>query len=599
MSLVKHWRLVLLSLFAIVALAAFAACGDDDDDEGDDGETPAATTPGGAPSGDERIDGGELTIQGNEFQSLDPHFSSFAQDISLHRMLWRGLYSLDMDNVPVPAMAASDPEVSADGMTYTITLRDGLVWSDGDDLLAEDFVAGLLRTCNPVNAGEYQYVLTEVVGCDDFYNAAAGPDHEAGTADDLALDDASLQPLQDAVGVTAIDDTTIEIKLSVPKPTFPIILSLWMTFPVPVHLPRFAAATPSAPGDWGTDPAALAYNGPYVMDSYTPQLEGVLSPNPNWSEEYSAVGKAPTLDKITVRYIDDLSQAANAYRSGELDATDVDLTQLETLVSEFGDGEEYFKFLAPSTRGVEMNLEHPPLDNLDVRLALSRAIDRDALNQVVVQGGNEPSTSWVPEVTGGHAPDEFNDIVGFDAAAAAQHLADAGYPDGAGFPTLDILVGDSPSAQATAQFLQESFRTILNIETTITVVDSPTRSSRFREEQFDLFPGGWIQDYPDPENWIVGLFDTPGTLNHYNCSDPEIDALVEEAKVNTNDTERRQQYKDANEIISTTMCGIATYWHENNHWLRKSNVIGISEYMTGQDGAMGGDWAAEAWGLSS
>jgi ABC-type oligopeptide transport system substrate-binding subunit len=131
------------------------------------------------------------------------------------------------------------------------------------------------------------------------------------------------------------------------------------------------------------------------------------------------------------------------------------------------------------------------------------------------------------------------------------------------------------------------------------VVDSPTRSSRFREEQFDLFPGGWIQDYPDPENWIVGLYDTPGTLNHYNCSDPEIDDLVEKAKVNTNDTERRQQYKDANEIISTTLCGIATYWHENNHWLRKSNVVGISEYMTGQDGAMGGDWAAEAWGLSS
>jgi ABC-type oligopeptide transport system substrate-binding subunit len=160
-------------------------------------------------------------------------------------------------------------------------------------------------------------------------------------------------------------------------------------------------------------------------------------------------------------------------------------------------------------------------------------------------------------------------------------------------------VGDSPAAQATAQFLQESFRTVLNIETSIAVVDSPTRSSRFREEQFDLFPGGWVQDYPDPENWIVGLYDTPGTLNHYNCSDPEIDDLVEKAKVNTNDTERRQQYKDANEIISTTICGIATYWHENNHWLRKSNVVGISEYMTGQDGAMGGDWAAEAWGLSS
>jgi ABC-type oligopeptide transport system substrate-binding subunit len=185
------------------------------------------------------------------------------------------------------------------------------------------------------------------------------------------LDDASLQPLHDAVGVTAIDDTTIEFTLSVPKPTFPIILSLWMTFPVPTHLEPFASATPATPGDWGTDPTALVYNGPYVLDSYTPQQQVELSPNPSWSEEYSPVGKAPTLDKLTIRFIDDLAQAANAYRTDELQATDTDLTHLEALVSEFGEGEEYFKFLAPSTRGVEMNLEHPPLDNLDVRLALS------------------------------------------------------------------------------------------------------------------------------------------------------------------------------------------------------------------------------------
>ena len=595
MRLLKHWRFVLLTLVAMTALAAFSACGDDD--EGDDGgQTAAATTPAESPSGDERIDGGELTIQGNEFQSLDPHFSSFAQDISLHRMLWRGLYSLDTDNVPVPAMAATDPDVSADGKTVTVTLQDGLTWSDGDELLAEDFVAGILRTCNPVNAGEYQYVLTNIIGCDAYYNAAAGPDGEAGTADDLTLDDASLQPLHDAVGVSAVDDLTVEFSLNEPQPTFPIILSLWMTFPVPTHLEPFASATPGTPGDWGTDPAALAYNGPYVLDSYTPQDQVELSPNPSWSADYSPVGKAPTLDKLTIKFIDDLSQAANAYRNDELQATDTDLTQLEALRSDFPD--EYFKFLAPSTRGVEINLDREPLDNVDVRLALSRAIDRAALNVAAVQGGNEPTTSWLPEVTGGHPPDEFDDIIGFNETEAKAALERAGYPDGAGFPTLEILVGDSPQAQAVAAFLQESYRTILNIETTIAVVDSPTRSSRFREEQFDLFPGGWIQDYPDPENWIIGLFDTPGTLNHYNCSDPAIDALVEAARFNTDDTERRQQYLDANEIISTTMCGIAPYWHENNHWMRKTNVVGISENMTGQDGAMGGDWAAESWGLS-
>ena len=122
MRLLKHWRFLLLTAVAMTALVAFAACGDDDD-EGDDGGSPTATGEE-TPAGDGRQQGGELTIQGNEFQKLDPHFSSFASDISLHRMLWRGLYSLDTDNVPVPAMAASDPEVSADGTTVTVTLKD-------------------------------------------------------------------------------------------------------------------------------------------------------------------------------------------------------------------------------------------------------------------------------------------------------------------------------------------------------------------------------------------------------------------------------------------------------------------------------------------
>jgi ABC-type oligopeptide transport system substrate-binding subunit len=586
---------LLISLIAVLALG-LAACGDDD--EGDDGDTgtPAPTggtgTPAPTDGGDGRIEGGELTVQSVEFASLDPHFSSFAQDISIQRMLWRGLYTLDIDNVPQPAMASAAPEVSADGLTVTVPLREGLVWSDGDDLLAEDFVAGIKRTCNPVNAGEYYYVLLNIAGCADYYGALAedalGPD----------ATDEELQPLHDAVAVEAVDDTTVEFTLLEPQPTFPIIISLWMTFPVPVHIDRFANATPTAPGDWGTDGSALAFNGPYVLTGYSPQESATLEPNESWSADYSPVNAAPTLDTLTIRFIDDLAQAANAYRNDELSSTDVDLTQLETIVSEFGEGEEYFKFLTPSTRGLQMQMEVPPLDDFNVRLALSRAIDREALNQVAVQGGNEPSTSWIPEVTGGHPPDEFDDIIGFDPEAAAAALAEAGYPDGDGFPTLTILVSDAPQNVAVAEFLQDAFLTNLNIDTEVEIVDGPTRSSRFTEEQFELFHGGWIQDYPDPENWILGLFDTPGTLNHYNCSDPDIDALVEEARFNTDDTERKQQYLEINTLISERLCGIAVYWHENNHWLVKPDLLGVREYISGQDGSIAADWAAEAWGLS-
>ena len=526
-----------------------------------------------ADPGSQSTQGVELTVQGVEFASLDPHFSSFAQDISLHRMVWRGLYSLDIDNVPQPAMADGPPQVSADGKVYTIELKEGLLWSDGDDLKAQDFVLGIHRTCNPDNAGEYFFVLTKIVGCEEHY-------------DHVGFD----QALEDAIGVKAIDDLTLEFTLKEPQPTFPIILSLWVTFPAPVHL------LPNSGDPWPTGSSApdqLAYNGPYILTEYVPQQSVTLEPNPNWA---APAGVSPTLDMLTIRFMDDLAVAANAYRTGEVQSTDVDLTQLQALVAEFGDGVEYFKFLAPSTLGLEMQLNTPPLDNLDVRLALTRAIDREQLNQVCFGGGRVATTSWVPEVSGGHAPDGFDDVIGFDEAAAQQHLADAGYPDGEGFPTLTILVNDRPDRVCTAEFLQQGFQSSLSIDTEVEVVDGPTRSARFTSEDFELFPGGWIQDYPDPENWILGLFDTGGWLNKYNCSDPEIDDLVEEARFNSNDGERKDQYKQINDLIVTRVCGIAPYWHGSKHWLIKPYVMGMRENMSGQDAAMAGDWNVEAWG---
>jgi len=592
MSLLKQWRYLLLSIFAIVALTAFVACGDDDDDDDGGEDTPTETADGGeeTPAGGdgERIDGGDLIVHGNEPDSLDPHFSSFAQDISLHRMLWRGMYWLDADFNVTPHMAADDPEVSADGTVYTIPIREGLTWSDGDDLTSEDFVLGLHRTCNPDNAGQYQYVLTNVIGCDDYYSAYGSEDAPlTPTAEEL-------EALRGAVGVTAPDATTVEITLQNPQPTFPIILALWMTFPVPAHLfPDPGQEWPAGP----SAPDALAYNGPYIMTGYTPQDSAVLEPNPNWAAPNDV---SPTLDTLTIRFIDDSSVANNAYRNDELGYADVDTTVLSAVVSEFGEGDEYFKNLKASTRGLQMNLDRPPLDNLEVRLALSQAIDRDAMVEVVTNGANDATTSWIPgNLPAGAAPDAYAECCGYNPTAAQERLANAGYPDGAGFPTdLTILVGDSPAARDTAEFLQASLQDTLNIQVGIEVVDSATRSARFTSEDFWLFPGGWIQDYPDPENWIVGLYDTDGPLNHYNCSSAEIDQLIADNQFNTDNDARIDAYTRINDIITEEACGIAPYWHENDHHLIKPNVVGLRENISAQDAFQAGDWFAESWGFS-
>lgn len=584
MSFLRNWRYLLLSMMAISALVALGACGGNDEGDGGGG--------GGSPAAGERIDGGTMTVHAIEPLSIDPHFSSFAADISFERMVWRGLYVLDTENVPKPSMAASDPVVSEDGLTFTVTLRDGLQWSDGDDLTADDFVLGIQRTCNPVNAGEYSYLIFNIAGCADYYNALAGPDGDAGTADDLSADDPTLATLQAAVGATAVDDTTIEFTFENPWPTAQVIMSLWMTFPVPSHLlPDPGEPWPACPDASGK----LAFNGPYTLTSCTTGTSATLEPNTSWSADYSPVNADTTLDSLELRFIDDHAVAQRAYENDELDFSLVDLSQLEATVAQYDLTGEYAKLVRPSTRGLQMNLEHPPLDNLDVRMAIGKAVDWHKLIDSCFGGGHEYTTTWIPEEVPAGQPTDFQgDLYAFDVDAAKQLLADGGGVD----RELDLVVRVGTEFECTGQFIQEALRTNLGIETNLEAVEGPVRSARFREETFDLFPGGWIQDYPDPENWILGQFDTGGPLNHYNCSNPEIDALIDKAEFNLDNKERISQYEQVNELIVTEVCGIFVYYHEAEHYLVKPTVVGMLEHSTGQDAVSAGDWAVEAWGVT-
>jgi ABC-type dipeptide transport system, periplasmic component len=272
-----------------------------------------------------------------------------------------------------------------------------------------------------------------------------------------------------------------------------------------------------------------------------------------------------------------------------------DLTQLTSLKSEFGS--RFVTTAQPATTGLEMDVAKPPLDKLQVRLALSQSIDRATLNQVVYGGAYLPTTSWLPETVSGAAPDAFQADIGYDPVKAKANLAAAGFPSGAGFPTLKFTIRDCPTCQNLFAFLQKAFKDILNIDIAAEVVDSKTRSTEFNTHAFQLLPGGWIQDYPDPENWIVGLFDTGGGNNGYECSDPEIDANIKKAQFDTNETERIKLYQDINKLIVTRVCGIAPYYHTTLNSLISDKLVGLTENTSGQDSMCPGDWKAEAWGI--
>ncbi len=552
------WCLTLVALTATLTLA-IVACGGSTKKT----QTNTPTTGGAAPAAQQN-----LIVQNSEPEFFDPQRSNFEQDIAIERMLFRGLYELQLDSsdnvVAVPAMAAGDPQVS--GNVYTIKLKSGLKWSDGQPLTAKDFEYSLKRECSADTAGPYQYVLgagmLDLVGCDDLFTGK-------GTAD--------------AVGVKAVDDTTLQMTLKAPKPTFTTIMSLWATFPVRQDIvEKF--------GDKWTDPANIVVNGPYTLTEFVAKDHVTLAPNPNW-----ALDPKPQLQKITVKFIDDQEVAFRAFQTGELDMTTIPATEIPTILNDPTLKSEYLQVGSLRIWSVEMQMNNAVLKNPNVRLALSRAIDRASLVKVVYNDAYLPATYWlVKGIPGYQGNDPFQNVIGYDPAAAKQALADAGYPNGQGFPTLTITVTDNPVRQAEGEFLQQAWKQTLGINTTIQAVDAKTRSDTFNSKNFELFPGGWQNDYPDPENSLIGLFNTGGGNNEYDCSDPDIDAKLSAAGAETDNAKRIKDLQDAETLIVTRLCGAAPLWQGAFLYLVDPKVGGVRANGA-IDAAMPGNWCPECW----
>ncbi len=577
-----RWKALglLASVAAILMLAAACSSSSNDNKTTTPGSGASATSPAGASatgSASAPQQGGSITVQALQPQSFDPHYSGFVQDISVQRMLWRGLYRLDKDNKLQPEMAAAQPQISSDSLTYTVKLQAGLKWSDGTPLTAQNFVDGIVRTCAPATAGYYVSFLYNIVGCQDFSESKATG--------------ADLQAVQAKLGVSAPDDTTIVYKLIKPQATFQTQLAMWYTFPNPTQIVKNPAT------DAWPAPTALAFNGPFKVESYTEKSGITLVKNANYK---SSSSHPAYLDKITEKYIEDTEQADNAFRAGQLDEALANLQQLSAIKSDSATKDAYFApDVATATLGLQMNLTHKPLDNEKVRIALSQAIDRDQFNQVVNGGAYSPTTSWLPGDLVGIKADAFQSQVGYNPDQAKKNLADAGYPDGKGFPALTLEIRDTPTNNAGAAFIQNAFKTVLGINLNIKTVDSKTRSADYSGMKYDFLIGGWNQDYPDPEDWIDGQFNTGGSQNFTGCSNPQLDDLFNKAKVNLDNTSRIQQYKQINEIISTTVCGIAPLWNQPpQNFLISPKIDGMKENSTGQDTLIAADWNVENWSLA-
>ena len=493
----------------------------------------------------------ELNVQvGPSPETIDPALNSAVDGANMIIHAFEGLLKFDQDN-NVVAGCAESWETSEDGLTWTFHLRDGLKWSDGSDLTANDFVYSWQRVADPATAAPYGYdLLNQVVGYADV---------SEGNADVSTL------------GVSAPDDSTFVVELSSPCTYFDKICAFAVLMPV-------QQATIEANGDeWTTNPETYISNGPYKVTEYTPGEQIVMEKNENYWDASSV-----TFDTIVWHLIEDANASYSAYQQGELDMIkDVPTEEIPSLEG----NEEFNVDPIMGTYYVTFNCNKEPFNNAKVREALSLAIDREYVASTIMQGTYSAATNFVgpgvsdaaegssfAEVTTEKYGDHF-DNSDYDAnlAKAKELLAEAGYENGEGFPEFEYLTNDSGYHKAVAEYLQSAWAE-LGLTMTINIQEWQTVTADRRAGNFDVTRNGWVYDWDDPSN-MINLLETSNGNNDGKYSSDAFDSLVDQARQTTDVEEHYDLLHQAEQVLldDAAMAPVAYY---NDFWLQKTNLKG-------------------------
>ena len=528
----------LISLVLVAAMAfGMVACGNSNSDSADKGSAVK-----------------ELKVQvGPNPETLDPALNSAVDggNVILHAS--QGLLTTDEEG-HYQAGQAETWEVSDDGLTWTFHLRDGLKWSDGSDFTANDFVYSWKRVCDPDVAAPYaETVLGMVKGYDE---AMAGD--------------------PDALAVSAPDDKTLVVELSSPCSYFEGLAAFATLSPV-------KESTVEENGDaWATAPESYISNGAFKMTEWVPDSYITFEKNENyWNAD------AVKLDKLTFLLIEDPNAAYSAYQSGEaLLINDVPTEEIPSL-----EGNDDF-YIDPiiGTYYLSLNLNLKQFQDQRVREALSLAIDRKYVAETIMQGTYTPASNLLGEgwmdTDGSQFMDNANggkpyiDVENYDAnlEKAKQLMADAGYPNGEGFPTITYSTNDAGYHIPLAEYLQKAWAE-LGITVEVDKVEWSSFTPQRRSGDFEIARNGWVGDYSDPSN-MLDLFCTTNGNNDGKYSNADYDAAMELSRTTLDATERSQALHEAEDIIMED-AGCIPVAYYNDFYLMSNKITGAWHSSTG------------------
>jgi oligopeptide transport system substrate-binding protein len=456
---------------------------------------------------------------GADPNDLDPQLVSTNQAAAISMALCEGLTNYDPGDLhPVPGVAERW-DVSSTGLVYTFHLRPGAEWSNGDPIVADDFVFSAHRILSPMFAGEFSYMFFPVRGAEDFC---------FGRTKDFST-----------VGIRAIDAHTLRYELRDPAPYFLTLVAHWSWYPVhPPTILKFGRI--DQPFTAWTRPGNFVGNGPFALAEWRIGDRAVVTKNLHYWDAAHV-----RLTEIHFHFIADADAEERAFRSGQLHITGtVPASKISGYLGQPASPLRVIKIF--STDFVPLNITHPPLDNVMVRQALSLAIDRTALAAQVLRDGSTAAESLLPPNIHGYTY-TGEPRLRFDPGEARRLLSAAGYPGGRLFPKLELQISGLHRS-GVGEALQQMWRKELGLEISLNNTEPRVQIENVHAHRFDLALSSWLGDYLDPMSFLDVYLATSGH-NDSGYRSPAFDRLISAAAATAEPGLRFARFDEAESLL--------------------------------------------------
>lgn len=480
---------------------------------------------------------------GAEPETLDPRKAIGVPEGIVLRQLFEGLATQDAKGNPI-AGVAEKWEVSPDGLTFKFFIRNTAKWSNGDPVTAQDFEYAWKKVLDPKFASKY---------ADQLYYIKNGEAFNKGKA--------SIEE----VGVKALNDTTLEVKLEKPTPYFVFLTSFFTYFPV--H-----KKTDEANPQWHSDPKTFVGNGPFKITNWSHNSKIDLVKN----DHYWNKGVVK-LNNVEINLSDNRKTLLDMFENNQLETVEVSPPLAEIPRLQKDNKLKILPYIG--TYYYCINVQKAPFDNDKVRKAFSLALDRAAIVAAVTKGGEKPALAWTPYgLPDAKAGEDFRTVGGDyfkdkDIETAKKLLAEAGYPDGKGLPEITLLYNTSDEHKVIAEAVQEMWKKNLGVTVNLTNQEWKVYLQTRAKGDYQLARSAWIGDYLDPMTYIDTLTGGNGN-NHTRWANSEYDKLVKQAQSTLDPAIRMKAMHDAEKILMSDMPVIPIYFYTSKI-MEKNHVKGV------------------------